>query len=165
MKSNDNFAGAIAFLNSLNLRNANGTDFDITQSGLNGYKQYKTWLLNANATNMAYMLSAQLSAMELNVRYNQVSGGALIYAPGTLSANAQGFATVNSVMSEANTALGVNNVDTSKPADGIPDVLKILDGNLQRPYYQALKNALDNGNNNLNFVQSQPCLYTFPNSN
>ena len=27
------------------------------------------WLLNANATNMAYMLSAQLAAMELNVRH------------------------------------------------------------------------------------------------
>lgn len=29
MKSNDNFAGAIAFLNSLNLRNANGSEFTL----------------------------------------------------------------------------------------------------------------------------------------
>jgi hypothetical protein len=161
MKSNDNFAGAIAFLNSLNLRNANGTEFNITQSGLNGYKQYRTWLLGATATNMAHVLSAQLSAMELNVRYNKVGSGKLIYVPGTTSANAQGFATVNAVMNEANQALGVNNVDTSKPADGIPDVLKIMDGNQQRPYYEALKNALDRGNNNLNFVQPSACAYTF----
>jgi hypothetical protein len=161
MKSNDNFAGAIAFLNSLNLRDANGTDFNITQSGLNGYKQYRTWLLGATATNMAYMLSAQLSAMELNVRYNKVGSGKLIYVPGTTSANAQGFATVNAVMNEANQALGVDNVDTSKPADGIPDVLNIMDGNQQRTYYEALKNALDRGNNNLNFVQPSACAYTF----
>ena len=31
------------------------------------YTQFRTWLLSANATNMANMLSAQLAAMELNV--------------------------------------------------------------------------------------------------
>jgi hypothetical protein len=32
-----------------------------------------------------------------------------------------------------------------------------------RTYQEALKNALDKANNNLNFVQSSPCKYTFPN--
>jgi len=147
MKSNDNFAGAISFLNSLNLRNANGTDFNITQSGLNGYKQYRTWLLSASSTNMAYMLSAQLSAMELNVRYNKVDGNALIYAPGAQSANSLGYATVNNVMAEANTSLGANGNTTAAGAN--------------RTYQEALKNALDKANNNLNFVQSSPCPFSF----
>jgi hypothetical protein len=143
----NNFANSIAFLNALNLRTANGSDFAITQSGLNGYKQYRTWLLNANSTNMAYMLSAQLSAMELNVRYGSVSGSALIYAPGTTSANSLGYASVNAVMNEANTELGVHGLTK--------------DGNQYRTYQEALKNALDKANNNLNFVRPSPCPFTF----
>ena len=30
-----------------------------------------------------------------------------------------------------------------------------------RAYQEALKNALDNANNNLNFVQPHPCPFTF----
>ena len=45
---------------------------------------------------MAYMLSAQLAAMRLNVLNGLVNASALIYAPGTNSANpATGFATVD----------------------------------------------------------------------
>jgi len=40
------------------------------------------WLVRASATNMAYALSAQLAAMQLNVRHNFVNGSALVYAPG-----------------------------------------------------------------------------------
>lgn len=154
--NNNNFANSIAFLNALNLRNANGTDFAISQPGLNGYKQYNSWLLKADATNMAYMLSAQLSAMELNFKYGKVNGNAIIYAPGTNSANdanngplLQGFATVNDVMNEANTELGLHGLTKM--------------GSPYRSYQEALKNALDRGNNNLNFVQSSPCAFSFAN--
>ena len=57
------------------------------------------------ATNMAYMLSAQLAAMELNVEGGFVDGSALVYAPGTNGANGLGFATVHDLMSEANAEL------------------------------------------------------------
>jgi hypothetical protein len=137
MKNGDNFAAALAFLSSLNLRKADGSNFDPSS-----YTDFRTWLLNASATNMAYMLSAQLAAMELNVRYGFVSGNALIYAPGTNSANANGFATVNAVMAEANTELGVHGTAYS--------------GDAWRSYQEALKNALDNANNNLTFVQPGP---------
>jgi hypothetical protein len=137
MKNGDNFAAALAFLSSLNLRNADGSNFDPAT-----YAAFRTWLLNASATNMAYMLSAQLAAMELNVRYGFVNGNALIYAPGTNSANANGFATVNAVMAEANTELGVHGTAYS--------------GDAWRSYQEALKNALDNANNNLTFVQPGP---------
>jgi hypothetical protein len=134
----------LAMLVGLNLRNANGTHFDPASAGA-----YRTWVLSATATNMAYMLSAQLSAMELNVFNGLVSGSALIYAPGTTSANALGFATVNAVMAEANALLGS------------ADPLLILSGSPIRTHAEALKNALDNANNNLSFVQATPCPFSF----
>jgi hypothetical protein len=144
-----------ALMVGLNLRDANGSNFD--PSGYaSGSAQFRPWLLNATATNMAYMLSAQLAAMELNVNNVKVNGNAIIYAPGTTSAQdanngplLQGFATVNSVMTEANTELGVHGLTK--------------DGSPYRSYQEALKNALDRGNNNLNFVQSSPCSFTFAN--
>jgi hypothetical protein len=135
-------AGDLTMLSGLNLRNANGSDFNPTTKG-----QVKTWLLNATATNMAYMLSAQLTAMELNVAHGKVSGSTLIYAPGTSSANSLGFATVNDVVAEANTELGLHGSTVAASAT--------------RTYQEALKNALDKANNNLNFVQATACPFSF----
>jgi hypothetical protein len=96
---------------------------------------------------MAYMLSAQLAAMELNVFNGKVAGGSLIYAPGATSANSLGFATVNAVMAEADASLGANGLTVASGAT--------------RTYQEALKNALDRANNNLNFVQATPCAFSF----
>jgi len=126
----------------VNLRNGNGTDFDPAS-----YAKFRSWILGASATNMAYMLSAQLAAMELNVNNGLVGAGALIYAPGTASANALGFATVGAVMAEANAALGANGYTVAAGTD--------------RTRQEALKNALDRANNNLNFVQAGPCAFAF----
>jgi len=121
-------------LRNLNLRNANGTAFDPTT-----YTQFRTWLLSASATNMAYMLSAQLAAMELNVEAGFVSGSALVYLPCT------GFISVSDLMAAANAALA---------ADGYTPA-----GDPNRAYQECLKNALDKANNNMNFVQGIPCGY------
>ncbi|MFM2001540.1 MAG: hypothetical protein RI963_966 [Planctomycetota bacterium] len=126
-------AGALSMLSGLNLKDAHGNDFNPTS-----YTQFRTWLLKANSTNMSYMLSAQSAAMSLNVFAGKVSGTALVYAPNTNSANAFGFATVNALMAEANTALGT---DGYTPANDV-----------NRGYQERLKNALDRANNNLNFV-------------
>lgn len=129
-------------LRALNLRSANGSPFDPGT-----YAAFRTWLLSANATNMAYMLSAQMAAMALNVHNGKVSGSALIYAPGTTSANAAGFASVSDVIAEADASLGAHgNTTAAGPV---------------RTYQEALKNALDRANNNLNFVQGQPCAFSF----
>lgn len=128
---------------SLNLRKANGTNFDPAS-----YSQFRSWILSATATNMAYMLSAQMAAMQLNVLNGNVNGSALIYAPGTNSANGAGFATVNALLTEANTELGANGLTVAASAT--------------RTYQEALKNALDNANNNKNFVQSGPCAFASP---
>ena len=144
MNDGGGVASELTLLSGLNLRNnaLPNNNFDPAN-----YTTFRSWLLNANATNMAYMLSAQLAAMELNVEGGLVNGEALIYAPGTQSANALGYAKVNDVMAEANTSLGANGDTTATGAT--------------RTYQEALKNALDKANNNLNFVQSSPCPYTF----
>ena len=134
--------GARASLVGLNLRGASGAHFDPAS-----YSAYRTWVLAATATNMSEMLSAQLSAAHLNVLSGKVAGTALIYAPGVASANAAGFATVSAVIAEANLALGTHGL--------------VLAGSPERPYQEALKNALDSANNNLNFVQAMPCAFTF----
>jgi hypothetical protein len=143
-------------LNTLCLRDATGSDFDPvvncpspTNSQINaGKTNLKNWLANATATNMSYMLSAHLASMKLNVLKGIIDGTKLIYAPGTSSANAAGFASVNAVMMEANVMLCSN---------------AVIDANsVVRSRAESVKNALENGNNNNNFIQSQPCNFLQP---
>lgn len=140
-------AGALTFLSGLNLRNANGTAFDPTT-----YTAFRTWILGASATNMAYMLSAQLAAMELNVRQGLVVGTKFLSvgaAPAgcTVPGLSGGFITVNDLMSAANStsnhSLMTDSVTTMSGA--------------ARSCQEFMKTALDRGNNNLNFVQTRPC--------
>ncbi len=135
-------ASDLALMVSLNLRNPDGSNYDPAS-----YLAFRTWLLSATATNMSYMLSAQLAATRLDVAHGFVNGSALIYAPGTASANPLGFASVNAVVAEANTELGVHGL--------------VLSGNSFRSYQERLKNALDNANNNRSFVQPAPCPFSF----
>ena len=123
-------------LSVLNLKNATGGNFDPGT-----YPVFRTWLLGANASNMAYMLSAQLAAMELNVEAGLVNGNSLVWT-GTQ------FLTVNQLMALANTELGLHGYT--------------LAGNPNRAYQEYLKNALDKANNNMNFVQGTPCSYICP---
>ena len=147
-------AADFTFLTGLNLRTATGLNQDFTGSLAANKTALNTFLLGATATNMANMLSAQLTAMELNVRhYNGgnfgVNGSAKVYAPCLLSfapitgLDSLGFISINDLMTAANTELGLHGLTPS--------------GNPYRAYQECLKTTLDNGNNNLNFVQSQPC--------
>jgi hypothetical protein len=91
-----------ALLSSLCLRNPSGADFNPA-----AFNKFKDWIdqpVSSNP-NAAYLLSVQLACMKLNVESGRSSGIALVYAPGTTSANAAGFATVNAVMNEANALL------------------------------------------------------------
>jgi hypothetical protein len=133
----------LGLLNGLYLRNGAGARMNFGCD----YTAFRNWLLSATATNMAYMLSAQLAAMELNVEAGFVNGTALVYAPGTNSANGLGFATVSNLMTEANTELTLHGT--------------ALAGDSWRAYQEALKNALDKANNNQTFVQPTPCAFTF----
>jgi hypothetical protein len=142
----------LCLLNSLNLVNANGSNYDpiagCPNSTATQVAAAKTslhnWLLGANATNMANMLSAQLAAMALNVATGGVNGTSLVYAPGAPSANSAGFETINQLMNDAN-------------------VLLVAPGNYTvaastlRSTEERVKTALDKANNNLNFVQPSAC--------
>ncbi len=134
----DDLAAVVA----LNLRNADGSAFNPAN-----YAAFNTWLANRNAVNMSYQLSAMLAAMRLNVLNGFVSPSALIFAPGTNSANAAGFATVAAIIAEADAALAADGYTPS--------------GDPNRTYQEALKSALDDANNNLTFVQTSPTVCTF----
>jgi hypothetical protein len=128
----------LAVLSDLNLVDAAGNAFDP-----GSYAQFRTWILGATATNMAYMLSAQLAAMQLNVMNGFVDGNALVF-------DGVGFISVNDLILAADAALLADNTT--------------LAGDPNRATQEALKDALDDANNNLNFVQSTPAActpYTF----
>jgi hypothetical protein len=129
-------------LNALHLRTAGGLDFDldlVNQTQAYNYLRFRSWLLSATATNMAYMLSAQLAAMRLNVEAGFVSGSAYYVPAGH---------TVTWIMSAADTSLGLYPVT--------------IYGSAQRSNQEQLKNWLDELNNNAGVLSPTPCAYTFP---
>jgi hypothetical protein len=135
----------LTFLSGLNLRNANGTNFDpATTAAL------QSWLLKATATNMAYMLSAQLAAMELNTRHGQ-NAAALVYAPNVAGANGAGFISIADLMTEANNLLA--NPIAAGTYAGQNGSLTV-GGSALRSYQETVKNGLDEANNNINFLQA-----------
>jgi hypothetical protein len=142
MNDGGTLAPELNLLNGKCLSNGSGN-----QPDFGDYTAFRNWLLAANATNMSYMLSAQLAAMELNIEAGFVAPGALIYAPGTTSANGLGFATVGAVVAEAEAELCLH--------------ATAFAGDPNRSYQEALKNALDKANNNMTFVQPTPCPFTF----
>jgi len=75
----------------------------------------------------------------LNVEAGFVNPAALVYAPGVDEANDLGFISIADLMTAANTALGI---DGYTPA-----------GDANRAIQEAMYKALDNANNNMNFVQ------------
>jgi hypothetical protein len=130
-------------LTALCLRNANGTDFDPKN-----YADLKNWMQGGNSVNAAYSLSVHFACVKLNLESGRTADvNALIYAPGTTSANAQGFAPLNDVMNEANELLC--------HFGSIPS------GHPQRTHALALKDALATAASGNGFVQSSPCPHTF----
>jgi len=139
-------ASDFTFLTGLCLRTATGGNQDFNGSLAANKTALNSWLLSASATNMAYMLSAQLTAMELNVRHNFVNGAALVYGGDCIKnyfPGSNGFITISALITAAESELCANAYTPS--------------GSPFRAYQECLKTTLDNGNNNLNFVQSQPC--------
>lgn len=134
------------------LRNADGSEFNPTTAA-----QVKAFLLGANATNMANMLSAQLTAMYLNTAHGFVNGGAMVFAGNNPSGcnvpvNGNGFISVNALIADAAAELCAHGV--------------VLSGNPERACQEFKKTALDKANNNLNFVQGPgvcpiPTLFTY----
>jgi hypothetical protein len=166
-------AADIDSLKALNLRNANGIDADFDPTPLTACSlaelsaaksALKSFLLGANATNMANMLSAQLAGTVLNVNHAMFGSSTTIYIDGLLTTwsgnsqgtnlatnldhdldtdnadadgnvNAYGFASIAGLITAANTELGSSSL--------------VLGGHAERAYEEALKIAFDGMNNNL----------------
>ena len=150
IKGNDNYVGDFTFLNTLNLKNYNGANFDIlpVTGGANAYKNtFRAWLLNGNAVNMAYMLSVQLSATSLDVRHNFLSDSQVVDA----TSLGLGYVTIGSVRNAANTELNLLGGNIT------------FTGNPLRADEEILKDFLDAVNNNkLPFASATPCGVTYP---
>jgi len=142
-----------AALTALNLVTGQGTAQDFTGTLTQSKTLLNQFLLGANTTNMANMLSAELATMKLNVLHGFVNGSALVYAPGLSTCgtvtglNSLGFISINDLMTAANQSL----LDHPLTQAGSPD----------RACQEALKNALNDANNNKSFVQSSPCAFSF----
>ena len=123
----------VNLLNACQLRNADGSLHTFTSS----YSAFRNWLLSATATNMAYMLSAQLAALELNVQFGKVDGNAF-----DLCADS----TVSYLIASA--------------CDQLHDNQSTLSGNAARADQEHLKNCIDALNNNGQVVPVTPCDYS-----
>ena len=136
--------GVVTLLDSCHLVNANGGMH--TFSTTNGYADFRTWLLGATATNMAYMLSAQLAAMELNVNYG--------VAPNKVDGNAFDLCshgTINALMLDAISLLSTTT----------PNGAYTIAGNPLRGAEQVDKDCIDALNNNGPVIPVTPCSETF----
>jgi uncharacterized repeat protein (TIGR01451 family) len=124
------------YLNSLNLFKPSGWSYPPFSNN----QQIKNYLLNANAKNMWWMLSAQLIATILNVRHGFLDGSTLVCIdPPTCST----FMSINSIINNAIGALG---------------------SNVPRSVQEYWKNLLDKLNNNmLPFVSPTPCSVVYNN--
>ena len=89
---------------------------------------------------MAYMLSAQLAAVRLDVLAGFVSADSYVQASGTASANANGYATIGAIIAEADAASAAHGSTVSDDAD--------------RAIQQVLKDILDNAANNAGYVEA-----------
>ena len=130
-------------LNALNLRNANGTNRDFTGSLAQNKSALSSWLLSATATNMAYMLSAQLAATVLDVRHGVTNGTILV----------DGTNTVNDVIAAANALLA--NPIAGGTFNGQNGSVTVASSAL-RTEQERLKNILDKINNGGSFIQPSP---------
>ena len=90
----------LVLLESYNLRTRDGGYF-----APKSYSELRSWLLGADAVNMAYMLSTKLAAMILNVEAGFVNPSALVYAPGVKEGT--DFPTINDLIGIANYQLGL----------------------------------------------------------
>ena len=142
-KSLGGLSGLNALLGPLFLRNGAGG----TVVPFASLTAFDNWIVGANANNMANMLSAQLAAMKLNVVSGGVSGSAFVYA-GSCGNNPGGnpnFISIDQLIADSAGQLQLHPITTEAfdPTN--------------RAIQECLKTALDDGNNNKNFVQSAPC--------
>jgi hypothetical protein len=125
--------------NAANLRKQNGTPYTVPATGScnTAHANFATWILAANATNMSYMLSAQMIATTYDVAYKGMLGTACI-------------AGING------SPISINNLITAAVAflAANPNTTAI---NAARTTATLYKNIFDKLNNNLGFAVPGTC--------
>jgi hypothetical protein len=129
-----NTIGGLNIVNACCLSNATSA-----QAAFASYAAFRTWLLKAAATNMAYMLSAQMAAMKLNVAAGFVNGSAFDLCSGM---------TINALLLAANAELCLH-----------PTAFA---GDAWRAYQESLKDCLDALNNGGLVIPPDPCPFDTP---
>lgn len=127
----------LADLGVLNLRNGDGSHFDPAN-----YTAFRTWILGATATNMAYMLSAQMAATYLSARAAE-AGSVQVWFMGN-------WITVNQAITNADGLLSDGTCGTS---------CVVLSDNPLRPDMAAYKDLFDAINNNMAVTRGCPVIY------
>jgi hypothetical protein len=166
-------------LNTYNLRkNSSSTPGYAVPTGTftTSYTSFSSWLQGANATDMAYMLSAQMATTILDVNYNGLNGNTILVVspllktqPGAnvvqcLTGKATGFTVVNGYG-----YISVANLIVSANTELAADPYTVASG-AARTYQECLKDLLDQVNNNgnngynipLTIVSQTPCSFTSP---
>jgi hypothetical protein len=132
---------ALDGLKSLNLRDGAGADFDPPS-----YTDFRSWILSATATNMAYMLSAQMAATYLSARAAN-AGGVQVWFMGN-------WITVDNAISNANYLLSDAGCDPLTDGKCV-----VLSDHPKRSSMAAYKDLFDAINNNLAVTQGCPVVY------
>ena len=101
---------------------------DGTRFTTDSFQVFQRWLRGANATNMAYMLSAHVVAMHFNLRAGFVDQHCTVNDPQL------GVVSITEVLRRAVVSLGLYPLTPT--------------GHPQRGAQEMLKNALDRANNN-----------------
>ena len=131
----------LSILRTLNLRNADGSNFAPTTTS-----QYQQWLTSAGAKNMAYKLSEHLSALKLNLAHG-------LTAP---AGNVDAGRNLAGMMEYANCLL-------SNPIDACGGSFAGQNGSITtgasalRAEQERLKNIIEGINSKGLFVQPAPC--------
>ncbi len=145
----------LAFLTRLNLFGESIIKKQIVTSMFNptNYADFKAWLSSANAYNMSYMLSAQLSATSLNVRHKHFPDSQIVDARNYCDSSGYclGIINIGNVRFWANESLGSGGGNVT------------ISGNSQRESQELMKNFLDGINNNwISFAQDAACPVVYP---
>jgi hypothetical protein len=156
--------GDFNLLNTLNLKNADGSGIVFSGSLSNEKAVLRNFLLGANATNMANMLSAQFATLELNTNHSFINTSAVVdvNAPVLVSwsNDGQGSSLVTNLNSGPDGVIApgglisVGTVETeAKSILGSAGGNIVLGGDALRLYEEALKIVCDALNNNLAIIQ------------
>lgn len=128
-------------LNALHLRNGDGSNFfldTVNQTQATNYAALQSWLLGADDTNMAYLLSVHLAALRLNIE------GGFVHRLNFFPAYG---GTVADLLADADAALA---------ADGNTPV-----GDPNRALQEELKNYLVQLEVTVDLISNKPCKYSF----